>query len=317
MTPEQAKQSIDNDARALENSLKFLNEIGQLKAPGIQNKIMTDPALEGLPRSCSDTPAQSISSPQVSATPTSPPVVPPTHTLGRKIFFTGRLCAGKDHVAGQIKPAKILGFADPIYTLAEFLFNVKVTSTSGKDVPGMRKFLQTVGQWGRNEVNEKYPLTAERAMFCQMIRSYAQNKIIQLEGVDLENFGLNPDLWVDALVARAENIAERVIATNCRFPNEYHRLIQAGWQHWHIVCSPQTMVKRLATRGLGPNSPEVNDMSEQMALKLDKQLAEVLTRREGNKLQAIWSDEAAKPSDRLYSVEQFSKMPTLAWNKYE
>lgn len=303
MTPEQAQQSIANDARALENNLKFLNEIGQLKAPGIQNKPFTDPALD---------PASAPKPPKVAATatPAAPPATPapPAHDLGRKIFFTGRLCAGKDHVASKLEGAKVLGFADPIYTLAEFLFNTQVNATSGKDIPGMRKVLQAIGQIGRNEITAQYPLTLERAVFVQMIRSYAQNKIIQLDGVDLESFGLHPDIWIDGLITRSTRVEGRVVATNCRFANEYKKLVDDGWMHFHIICSPQTLAKRLATRGLGPNSPEVNDLSEQMALGLDKQVAAKLS-KPGEKLQVVWSDEnVPSPSNRLYTVAEFSEL---------
>src|SRR6185503_8957360 len=44
-------------------------------------------------------------------------------TLGRKIFFTGRLCAGKDWCASAVG-ATIFGFADPMYALTEYLFGI-------------------------------------------------------------------------------------------------------------------------------------------------------------------------------------------------
>lgn len=327
MNQSEGQQSMLNDARALDNSLKLFNEMAGLKAPGIQNKVFTDPALD--PKSAPSSPP---SPPQKDCAPQSPPINPPAqaqpatskldvspaHTLGRKIFFTGRLCSGKDFVAGKLG-GNIQGFADPMYALVELLFpGVKVTATTGKEIPGVRKLLQQLGQWGRNEINNQYPLTAERAMFCQMIRSIAHAREFELLcGADLKQFGTNKDIWVDALIRRVETEAlarldgfVRAIATNCRFPNEYHRLTESGWQHWCVVCSPQTLERRLKSRGLTPQSPEVKDLSEQMAINLEKQLQSKLA-QPGNRLQVVWSDESVpSPSPRLYTVEQFVNLPT-------
>lgn len=243
-----------------------------------------------------------------------PNVIDNPVSLGRKIFFTGRLCAGKDFTAAYIG-ANVFGFADPIYALTEYLHNVKVTATQGKDLPGIRQFLQTVGQWGRNEVNTKYPLNAERAMFCMMIRSLASHNCLMSEGlhlgVDWGMFGLTPDLWIDGLLKRVEVAPEgqRIAVTNCRFANEYKRLVAAGWQHWHIICSPQQWLARLAILNLDANSPTVSDMSERLAIDLNADLTRKLSaNKNGNKMRVVWSDPSSSPSNRIYSLAEFKSM---------
>ena len=69
--------------------------------------------------------------------------MPPAFTLapalrvapgGRKIFFTGRMFAGKDYCAAQAK-REIFGFADPLYYLATYFLDVL-------SIPAIRMLLE-------------------------------------------------------------------------------------------------------------------------------------------------------------------------------
>ncbi len=246
----------------------------------------------------------------VQAEATTPTANPPaTASVARKIFFTGKLCAGKDFVAKSIG-ATVLGFADPMYVLAEYLFNVKIDADN-KALPGIRKTLQTIGQWGRNETNEQYPLTPERAMFCLMVRSLANQKILANTGTDFGLFGLDQDIWVKSVFHRSLGLGPaRVAVTNCRFANEYKSLTAGGFEHWHILCSPVSWTARLAQRKLTPESPELRDMSEKLAHSLDADLTKKLSaQRTGNKLRVIWSDPSVPPpSNRIYTLEEFIRI---------
>lgn len=82
-----------------------------------------------------------------------------------KIAFSGCYGVGKDYVAKQAN-LKILGFADAIYPFAEYFFG-----TSDKSVPGIRKFLQQVGQYGRGHYSEQYPACMERAIAVDTLRN--------------------------------------------------------------------------------------------------------------------------------------------------
>lgn len=230
--------------------------------------------------------------------------------VGLDLFFTGRLGVGKDYVAGQIG-AKIFGFADPIYYLANYFFDADVSANKNKDLPGMRDFLQTVGQWGRKVVNDKYKYVPARALFCVMIRSLAPHLSTEF-GVDWSQYGLTENFWVDGLVRRTQNFrmtdsATRIANTNTRFENEQKGLTAEGFAGWHVMCSKRTWEQRLAAKKIALNSPVLTDISEQFAAALDHAYTkEISTRRTGNMLRVIWNDETAPPpSPRFYTLAQF------------
>lgn len=259
-----------------------------------------------LPPGCSPPPVPpkhgpvAVPKPIARATPTDNNVPP----AAQRIFLTGRLGVGKDYTA-MAAGFPIVGFADPIYALATHFFGVKVTSTEGKDLPGMRIFLQAVGQWGRGEVNDQYPYSPVRALFVTMIRSMHAAGVLP-EGVDWSKFGVSENFWVDCLLERAKDIP-RVAVTNCRFRNEFERLKSDGWQHYHCICSPQTWAKRLATKKLTSTSPAVNDFSEKLAQGLDASVVQLLSKQKtGPKLRVIWNDPGVQiPSQRLLSLDEF------------
>lgn len=247
--------------------------------------------------------------------PALPPAVPPfistpaapLATSGRKIFFTGRMYAGKDYLATQAQ-RQVFGLADPMYGLANHFFGVSAgiaVSAANKDQPGMREFLQKVGQWGRGTRSAQYPLTTERAVFITMILSLDAAGILPHD-VDWKSFGDNEDIWLDSCVNRIR-VEPNAAVTNVRFENEFKRFKAEGFQHWHVMCSGPTWTARLGVRGLQPGSPEVNDVSEQLAISLDTQVTKkVSQQRVGPKLHVVWSDAAVPaPSARFYTVAEF------------
>lgn len=230
----------------------------------------------------------------------------------QRIFYTGLIGAGKDFVAEQTE-AKIFGFADPLYHLAEYFFGISVNSKQGKDIPGVRQFLQAAGQWGRGEINEQYPFTPSRACFVSMIRSLGEaGRFNPQYCIDWAEYGKNKDLWLDGCNQRveqflSENSGSRVAITNCRFSNEFKRLKELGWQHTHIMCSPETRAKRVT---VGANS---KDVSEQLANFLNSDVTKRISAQpKGAKLRVIWNDSAPAPSPRLYSVAEFLQSLNVA-----
>lgn len=299
------KSMLGTDVQALNQLVSFLNNPAVTGAVVEKEIATSSPALaEALaPDKVVAPPAQSAPlEQQISPTP-----------LGRKLFLTGRLCSGKDFVAGKIG-AEIFGFADPIYALAEYLLGVKVNANEGKDLPGVRKFLQTVGQWGRNEVSEQYPHSVERALFCRMVRGLTAQKAKLGAGVNWMRFGLDADLWIDGLLKRVasveSNAVDIIAVTNCRFPNEYKRLSEAGYQHWHIICSPSTWLARLAERKLDAKSAVLSDTSEQLASNLNADLTRKLSAaKHGPKMRVIWNDEKLScPSNRIHTFAEFTSL---------
>lgn len=231
--------------------------------------------------------------------------------IGACLLFSGRLGAGKDYIAEKAD-TKIFGFADPLYRIATVMCGIEVTSTQNKDVPGMRDFLQKIGQWGRQVVNEKYPYEATRAIFTQLIRSMGARGIFANPEVEWAAYGVDPDLWIKGAqkridAFRAETPGKRVSITNARFENEikYFRALP-DWDHWHVMCSLETWTERLSKKKLTPQSKEVNDISEQIAIALDRDVyAKIKKTPQGNMLRVIWNDHRPCPSRRLYTLQQF------------
>lgn len=245
-----------------------------------------------------------------------PPIVaapvrmPPDY---RRVFYTGRLGVGKDHVAAATG-AKIFGFADPLYYLVERFFGVRVTATVGKDQPGVRACLQAFGQWGRNEVSSMYPLNPARACFITMIRSLAAAGALadSPAGVDWASYGSDKNIWLLACLSRvsayrAEHPEARVAITNVRFENEFKTLQEHGWTHYHVMCSPAVWMQRLSKRGLTSESTVVKDSSEGLANFLDSDVTKKISGgNQGSRLHAIWNDTAQRcPSNRICTLSQF------------
>lgn len=311
---------ISKEVAALDAHLALINSIPQ---PGAPDGIQPPPASATPPPASATPPAPEFLPPNPETLPFTPeslasafitddtPPVAAAPRVGQKLFFTGRLKSGKDYVA-KASGAVIFGFADPLYAIATHFFGVNVGPNEGKDLPGMRAFLQAAGQWGRYAVSEQYPLTPARALFIAAVREAAESGRLGCPEVDWTSYGTNPDIWLNACIARANaflaaNPSKRVAITNCRFGNEFSRLQQEGFDHYHCMCGPKTWAARLAESKLTPESPSVRDTSEQLAGKLDQSVIKQLSAQKvGPMLKAIWSDPLApKPSPRLHSVESF------------
>lgn len=242
---------------------------------------------------------------------TPPATIRPEPAKVQKLFFTGRLKTGKDYAA-TAAGAEIISFAAPMYAIASYYFHTEISATVGKDLPGIREFLQTIGQWGRGVITVQYPLNVARALFIARVRAGGPKGQFGFPEVAWDTYGSNNDIWLDAAIIRADeklliSPGTRVAFTNCRFDHEFKRLHAHGFQHWHSLCSPKTWAARLAIEKLTPESPAVRDVSEQLAANLDADVVKQLSaHKDGPKLRAIWNDnEAPCPSSRLHSVDSF------------
>lgn len=228
----------------------------------------------------------------------------------KKLALSGQLRAGKDYVA-KLCGYPIVGFADPIYKVVEFL-----TGTSDKSVPGIRELLQKVGQWGWGHVSPEYPWTIERVMAIEAIRTaHAQWKIChsyptenpyphpfgeEFSDVDWSKYGTHhpeKDFWVKILLKRAEKL-ERIANVNTRFDHEREPLRLAGFEHYHVMCSEKTRMERLAGEPVDPKT--LNDLSEQFAMRMNTTMPE-------NRI--IWNDSEPMPEGRQFlTVDQFVEL---------
>lgn len=252
-----------------------------------------------------------VSSPVVSSPEPAQTQPSPASINGAKIFYTGRLKAGKDFCAVQ-SGAKIFGFSEPLYFLLNYFFGL-----TEKDKYGARKFLQQAGQWGRGVLNDDYPVSPERAAFVNMVREHAAGGFggrldeIKHLCVQWENFGHDSNIWLDAIAARMGHYLEdhpesRVATTNVRFEHEYKRMRELGFRHYHVMCSTRTWQARLQKDGLSINSPVLKDYSEQLAMAFDADTTKKISQaRVGKKLNVIWNDDGPPPSPRFYTVPEF------------
>lgn len=286
--------------------------------------LTANPDLELLPgqkaRTSADQPTEINEGPVQDPVPYQSPAAPVApiqglkRPVGRCLLLSGSLAVGKDYVAAAAG-ARIFGFSDPMYLVASYLTGVKVTSTENKDLPGMRDLLQKIGQWGKNDVNEKYPFTPARAVFCYIVRSLGLRGAFDAN-VEWDQFGLDPNLWIKACEKRVAALQEggRVAITNARFKNELeHFRALPDWDHWHVMCSPETWKERLAKKKLTPQSKELQDVSEQLALALNRDVAKKLAARTSNNmLRVIWNDTRPAPSPRLYTTQQFLQEVAIA-----
>jgi hypothetical protein len=315
------KSALGNDVAALNNLCAFLNsplmattQEGEGAAPLSAPPIPEGPtnlaaALHStLPvESPSPAPASPVKQGAV-ARPLPLPVVAPTTIDIRHAFYTGRICSGKDYVAG-LTGAHIEGFARPLYSLATFFFGVPMDNLTNKDLPGMREFLQRAGQWGRGLVDAQHPYTTERAIFITAVRSLAASGLLEKSlGVDWEQFGRNENIWLDAALSRVAAETGRVAITNVRFGNEFKKLTEVGYSNWHVMTTPKEWQARLAARKIEPNDPVLKDTSEQLAASLDTQVVKTISKQKnGAKLRVIWNSDTPPPSPRLWTVAEFLK----------
>lgn len=296
---------LGRDVAALNNLVGVLNNpniTGAEVPPG--EDVRARPVPVGDPAALGGVLPQAAQQPQQAAPAAQPRDV-------SKVFYTGRLAVGKDYIAAATG-AKIFGLADPIYLLVNALTGLNVTSTTGKDTPGVRTTLQTIGQWGRNEINEQYPITPARLVFCKMVESLAPMFAKDAPEVEWKKFGTDPDIWLKALDARVsrylgEHPGSRVAITNVRFANEHKFLTSRGWTHYHVMCSPQTWQRRLAKQKMTPESPALKDMSEKLANFLDSDVITRISKHpNGGILRVIWNDADVKPpSNRFLTPGRF------------
>jgi hypothetical protein len=212
-----------------------------------------------------------------------------------RIAFSGRLRAGKDFSAAQSGLA-IVGFADPIYVICRHF-----TGSADKAIPGMRPFMQAIGQWGWGAINEKYPITPERLMWIDKIRHQGpdifRNEPL-FQKINWDDYGRVRTFWVDIMLNRPDMRDNTYAKTgvgivNARFDHEFAPLIAAGFRHFHVQCSNETRLSRIEHYDAAADT----DTSEQMAIRLDREAPDNIV---------IWNDTAPQPSGReLWTVDGF------------
>lgn len=176
--------------------------------------------------------------------------------------FIGQFAAGKDTTAHMLGYPWVVKFASPLYMLAQRLF-----PTFQKSDPGGRKLLQTLGAWGRGEVSNEYPLTVERGLASEWVKSQLRVDELLLPAIRWSAFGTTPHFWRDAALDTMEGVTLPTAVTDVRFLNEAEGL----WDRFKapsflVLCRSETLAER--RRALGYEGRDANDPSERLAASL-------------------------------------------------
>lgn len=212
-----------------------------------------------------------------------------------KLVLTGRMRAGKDTLCNKLN-YKNISLAEPMYKIAEDVFQ-----TRDKNVPGMREFLQNIGQWGWGHVDEDYPVTPERAILTYFIRQHGADLLRgSYLGTDFTQYGKDVLFWTKMGNQRAMNIMNSagksmVCISNARFEHEIKYLTKQGFQHYHIVCDDVSRDKRMEKSSLGRE----NDKSEQFSILLD---------REFDRSKCVWMDQEFDKPEGMLSFDEMKEL---------
>lgn len=221
----------------------------------------------------------------------------------RLFVFSGLMHAGKDFVA-KYANLQIFGFADPLYELSEHFHG-----TRDKSQPGIRRWLQTVAQWGWGCNNDEYPHTVERGMFTRLVRQQGVEMTKNFRWVNWSEYGSRQDFWANILLIRlglrpvgssqtflfSDLRPNNIAITNARFDHELRPIKSAGFKHFLVACSEDSRRERMAKLGFSPTAKDQQDISEQLAQRLDLPDERI-----------IWNDHRPMPASRQFlTLDQF------------
>lgn len=225
----------------------------------------------------------------------------------QRLAVSGQLRAGKNWIAEQCGYPTI-GFADPIYRIAEYL-----SGTSNKADPGVRDLMQKIGQWGWGKLDQSYPVSVDRALLTKLIREFPTYNVVdspvhqqlakthpvgeEFAWVNWKEYGTRKDFWVAIMLNRAAKMT-KVAVVNTRFQHELEPLAAHGFEHYHVLCSESTRLSRLA--GETADAKTQNDTSEHFALWCNVNLPDH---------HIIWNDEhqPIPPGKQYWTLNQFKE----------
>jgi hypothetical protein len=232
----------------------------------------------------------------------------------RLYAFSGLMYSGKDFVAKYSK-LNVASIAEPIYELCDY-FN----STRNKSVPGIRRWMQLIGQWGWGHVDEEYLVNVERGVITDLIRRFGKQMTKNFGFVDWTEFGKRNDFWINILLLRTgltgtvnrrlgqlrlfesgtEDDPLNIAVTNARFDHELSPLVNAGFSHYHVRCTEESRRERMLQLGYQVKETDANDHSEQMAIRLNADMPDH---------RVIWNDHRPMPEGRQFlSLDAFMEL---------
>jgi hypothetical protein len=115
------------------------------------------------------------------------------------------------------------------------------------------------------------------------------------------SFG-TPAYWVRSVLSDVgTSVAcdgKQVIVVGIRTAAEFKQLVESGFTHYHVMCSPATRMPRV--------KPE--ELASQLSVKLDADVQQKISRqRTGPRMNVVWNDSVVPPVQRFFSAEIFRK----------
>lgn len=188
-----------------------------------------------------------------------------------KLVFTGVTGAGKSFIAQQLG-------------LTELQIQDDITELYRNYFPGQTPpldFVNTLVVWGEGIVDPKTPVTPARLIFIDFMRSM------------YSDFGTR-GFWQSRLLLRANQATNGVAVTTCTSQDLLNELKAAGFSHFHIACSNNSLAAR-------KRRPGANDALAAGFTNLI--LKEVSMRPQGSALPLVWDDNVPAPSPRFLTLE--------------
>ena len=299
------REAMSNDALSLRALVGFLNnplvtgavapppEEESPRPPAAVEKAKADSMIEKLKRDNARAAADEkrLAKSPPPPLPKSGPVASTITPIQRRLLFTGLPRTGKSWLATHLG-ARVFEFDDPIFSLAASAFGEVPAADLGRFVPEVRA-------WGEGAVNDKYPLTATRALFIEYMRSAGKQGDL-LFGVPVSEFG-TAGFWTNCLLARATRFTEEfpkelLVVTDVTEAGQYTALKEGGFLPFHITSHPMT---RSARGG--------SNVADKLAGIIERDITQKVSQSPaGKRLWCVWCDEKyPTPSARFYSVADF------------
>jgi hypothetical protein len=196
-------------------------------------------------------------------------------TAPNRILLTGRSGVGKSWLAAQVPLASVVELTDSIDRfLRDFYPDLETGS------PLLLNFRETIKAWGDGVITDKYPLSPARFLFTEFVRGR------------WPGFGTT-SYWASQLVDCGPD--GKTIVTRVESSADFRALVAAGFKHYHVVTSTNTMAARQQRK----------NADNRLALSLDADVIKKLSsNRQGPRLNVIWND-TTPASPRVFTVAQW------------
>lgn len=244
-----------------------------------------DPVITGLPRASAPVvpaPAPAAPAPPPSAAP-APAVAPVDYS---RLILTGRSGCGKTYLVAELKRHVQDGGAIVARELYETILDGVRTMCPLSDTE-VEPLLPLLRAWADGEISANYPMTPARILFLAAMRART----------GLQDFG-TPDFTMTRFMEVTSKVGDigRIIQVVTRVENEKDliRLRQAGWIHFHVMCT-ESALKARSVRANADN---------RVAIALDRDATMRSNSPDTIQVRCVWNDVAPVPHN-LYSVDRF------------